>query len=464
MSKRTYSLFEIFGAGRSVQPSYTQRTSVDDRLLNFLPEDKHIVIHGPTGHGKSMLIKKYLNPEQYCVVQCSTYHKRLDIYRMILSEADASVRLEKTVKKGKRLSATISIFSGGTESGSEIKERVIDIDLGNINDLIRVLRENDFDKYVVLEDFHYLRKNVQKEILNDLKIILDKSQLRMIFIGIWIQRDKFLHLNGNLGGKINSIRVTPWSELELREFIKTGEQLLNISFSEKIKSYLIENSFGSISILQELCNLICRSVDVYETQPRLLGIDSLEKAHSALDYQLKRHSIRFKKFVLKYAYRGVWKPDYSAISLYAKNNYSPKKPVLNINKWIMYSLFKIEPDKLQAGITIDELSKFIDDYRILELSEIDRYQLIKEAKKISRKQRKMNIHPLIFSFDNEKEILHIVDPLFLGYVSSEDGQALLKLLELIPDNEKEYQKLVEAANAEKIRLGKVEEKVKRRRR
>ena len=272
MVDSAYSLFEVFGTGRSVPASYVPRENIDARFLNYLSEDKHTVIHGPSGQGKTMLIKRHLNAEQYRVVQCSNYHRRIDIYRMILGEADASVSLETRIRKGKRLAATISFLSGGTESDSEISTKIIDIDLGNINDVIRALRERDFDKYIVLEDFHYLRKKVQKEILNDLKIVSDKSGLRFIFIGIWLQKDKFLHLNGNLSGKINSIRVSPWTEPELRELIETGESMLNVSFAKDVKAYLLSHSFGSVSILQELIYLTCNDLGILETRGQKLVV------------------------------------------------------------------------------------------------------------------------------------------------------------------------------------------------
>ena len=123
--------------------------------------------------------------------------------------------------EGKTASETVR----GTDSTSE--RRHLEIDSSDPNDVIRVLQDMNFKKFIVLEDFHYLSEDVQRQVAMDLKAFHEKSNLCFIVVGVWLESNRLVLYNGDLGGRLIPIEVDRWEQSDLEAIITSGEQLLN---------------------------------------------------------------------------------------------------------------------------------------------------------------------------------------------------------------------------------------------
>lgn len=102
-------LNEVFGIATSV-PTYTyvDRSGLDEKFKYLLGNDRHIVIHGSSKQGKTILRKKTIPDRDAVVVQCTTGTTCVGLYTEILDQLRVAIPKEF---------ATSTKFSG-TVSGS----------------------------------------------------------------------------------------------------------------------------------------------------------------------------------------------------------------------------------------------------------------------------------------------------------------------------------------------------------
>ncbi len=68
---KTIPLSKVFGIQGGI-PSYTyvNRSQFDEKLKYFLTVDRHVVVHGASKQGKSVLRKKIINSDNSITIQC----------------------------------------------------------------------------------------------------------------------------------------------------------------------------------------------------------------------------------------------------------------------------------------------------------------------------------------------------------------------------------------------------------
>jgi|SRR5262249_17778720 len=81
------ALHEVFGVSASI-PLYTyvDRSGLDDRFKYNLQRDSHIVLHGGSKQGKTVLRKANLPEDRSIVIQCRATTTCTQIYEQILAD------------------------------------------------------------------------------------------------------------------------------------------------------------------------------------------------------------------------------------------------------------------------------------------------------------------------------------------------------------------------------------------
>lgn len=238
-AEQIHKLADVFGTSRDVPETYVERPGVDDRFLNDITRDKHIVIHGASKQGKTCLRKHHLNESDYIVIQCTRDSSKASLYEMLLKHAGikCEVSESQTLSGARKLHATVSaggkipLVAEGSLEGAFEKEsghenvteaKDFEIDPEDANDVVRVLKAANFNKYVVVEDFHYLDEDVQQALAFDLKLFHEISRIVFIVVGVWLEANKLTLYNGDLSGRIATINADHWEPNNLHEVIDTG--------------------------------------------------------------------------------------------------------------------------------------------------------------------------------------------------------------------------------------------------
>ena len=98
MSRKIYTTDEVFGVNRDLPLNYVTRPEVDDKFIESLSRQQHIVIYGSSKQGKTSLRKKCLFDTDYVVVSCQNRWTLSELHAAVLKECGFVVRqsVEKT--------------------------------------------------------------------------------------------------------------------------------------------------------------------------------------------------------------------------------------------------------------------------------------------------------------------------------------------------------------------------------
>ena len=414
------NLSEVYGNSRDVPLTYQTRPRVDDRFVNDIARDKHIVLHGGSKQGKTCLRKNHLNEDEYVLVQCTRDTTRSKLYELILKSANFQYEVSNSITTSGTNKITVKVSAesgiplfakakGETEyEGSKEKQRStsykkLDVDPEDPNDLVRVLTESGFSKFIIIEDFHYLDEDVQKQFAFDLKVIHETSKFVFVIIGVWLETNRLLLYNGDLNGRLTNINVDLWPDDLLKRVIDNGKPLLNIQFSEEVESEIISISQDNVGLLQELCYRLCEEHDVWSTQDETKVIGTIEQvkelAKEIADDQAGRYSIFLAKFS-------------EGLSV----------TELEMYKWIMRAIINATSDELRAGIPQTTLFHRIRDEHPKK-STLQQNNINQALERVQNVQFKHKLQPLILDYSNGE--LSVIDVNFIVYLQTHSKEELL---------------------------------------
>ena len=419
MPQETYKSSDVFGISRDLPLNYVSRPSADDFFIENLTRDKHLVIYGSSKQGKTSLRKNCLNSDDYIVVHCSNKWSISELHSAILKKAGFEVTqsTSKTAAGKSKIFAKIktNIFGSGAEGGAEAEHQTkeqtttqpLELDPEDVNDIINSLNQISFNKYIVLEDFHYLSTETQKDFSVALKAFHEESPYCFIVVGVWLEENRLTVYNGDLTGRVVSIDADVWLESELREVISDGEALLNISFSEEFKNHLLANSYGSVYIVQEACYQCCSKNGINQTQEEIVTIGSEEEGSTIVQEVVNQQTGRFNSFITQFA------DGFQATEL-------------QMHRWILHSILTSEIDMLRKGLRYSDIRKDLVAHHPVG-NALNPGNITQALQSTASLQAKKEIKPIILDYDQTNLRLNVVDSGFLIWLNKQDREELLAL-------------------------------------
>lgn len=311
----THQLIDVFGVKSTLIKSYIEREAVDQRFREALQSGNEVIVYGSSKQGKTSLILRHLTPEKYVKVECSPQTTATDIYKSILRQLGVkfieSESTESTSEGGVKGSAGFKAkvpFFGGADASVEADARSatsngktethVEYNLALAQDVSELLHAVNFDQFVVLENFHYLSHEVQESLAYDLRIFQD-HHLIFVVLGIWREANRLVQFNGDLLDRVTEVPVEPWNTEDFAAVINKGQKLLNVDFSA-VQTQIIDESFDSVGVVQELCKLCCQKAGVTQTADATVFITQ-EHLSSAIEMKANEYGVRhvrnFESFV-----------------------------------------------------------------------------------------------------------------------------------------------------------------------
>src|SRR5713101_4399273 len=318
MSRRDeVRLADVYGISRDVPMTYVPRPTVDGVLIDSLTRDKHIVIFGSSKQGKTCLRKYNLKEDEYIVVTCGNAWSLAHLHSAVLKAAGYTIEqtTTRTISGGNKIAAKISgklrlgVLEVGTELGgdssaedtTETTEVALELDPSDVNDIIAALTEVDFRGFIVLEDFHYLPDETQRDFAVALKAFHEASDYSFIVVGVWLDQNRLIQFNGDLTGRVIAINADAWSKSELHQVISAGESLLNITFDERFKNDLVGGCFYSVSVVQETCHRACELQAVWSTRQSQVVIGRELSAPALIREVVDQQTARYNTFIANFS-------------------------------------------------------------------------------------------------------------------------------------------------------------------
>jgi len=413
---------QVFGVNNEAITSYLWRKEVDGKLKESMQENKHIIIYGSSKQGKSSSIRKNLNENEFVQINCDINSGTTDIYKSLLRKIGVrfNVVSEETTSRELHIGLTakiktlIAVFGmGEAEASGDINTQnnksntyeSIEYNLDIANDVCEILKSVNFKKYIVLENFHYLESEIQNKLAFDLRTFHDNGY-KFIIVGIWKDKNRLIQHNGELADRVNEIPVEPWTENDFKEVIKLGCADLNILIDQKITNQIIELSFGSIGIVQELCKLYCMYAGIERKVLVFRHLASQEHLEKAIQDKVIQYGTRFLRALEDIA------------------NSSVTKDGLCMPYYLVCVLVKSTIEELTQGINRAELTDRLT--KLHHQTTLAAGHITYLLHHLTVLQCRKNISPPIFDYDRENRIIRVIDPTLLYYLNFSSGEEIME--------------------------------------
>ncbi|MDQ3816137.1 MAG: ATP-binding protein [Acidobacteriota bacterium] len=403
-------LNEVFGVSTKV-PKYTyvDRSGLDAKFDYLLKSDRHIVIHGASKQGKTVLRKNVLPEESSIVIQCRANTTLLSLYQEIFRQLDTQALSGAT--------KTFTWAVGGTGEASaraglpffaegEAKaEGTVEVENSNEKTYINLGHGPEFslshlaeeiklaDKKVVVEDFHYLPEDEKRRLAFDLKAFWDMGVF-FIVVGIWSEQNLLALYNGDLTGRVEEIDVQ-WTVAELEEVINKGEQALDILFDDEIRAEIVADANQNVGLLQRILEKYCFECGVLQTR----NFTTMMVNHEALDACRRRiceeEVVRYRQFcdAVMRGYKGF------------------EESELKVYQHILRVFMEASDSEIRQGIHRNTVLSRVKAYE----QRVRGSDLTAALNKLNKLQQDRNVSPLIFSYNPTSRLLQLVDRELLFY-------------------------------------------------
>jgi hypothetical protein len=421
MIERINKTADVFGVSRDLPLNYVERQEVDNKLIDNITRDKHVIIFGGSKQGKTSLRKHCLNESDYSLVQCQNTWDIAKLSEAILKSVGFEVETshsKTTDGKSKiqvKASGGFSFFGlgkieteaqGEKEAGKSEQRNYepLQLDPSDPNDLVRALAAINFDKLIILEDFHYLPQETQEHFSFALKTIHEVSKFTFVIVAVWREENRLILYNGDLAGRVIAVDADLWSAEDLGEVIRAGEQLLNLSFSDNFKSSLIEQSLGSVYIVQDCCYRACKDAGINETMATPYVFPDDIDVKILIGHVIKEQGARYSAFLTNLAV-------------------GFQDTQLEMFKWILYPLLACELSDVEAGLGYRTMRTMIQSQHP-QGSSLNPGNLTQALTSLSALQSRKNVKPFILDYDQSNLRLSVVDKGFLIWLSVQDRTEL----------------------------------------
>jgi hypothetical protein len=300
------------------------------------------------------------------------------------------------------------------QTSTETTTTALELDPNDVNDIIDALGQiEDMPRFIVLEDFHYLSDEAQRDFAVSLKAFHENSESCFIVVGVWLDENRLVELNGDLAGRVLAVDVDSWSRPELLSVISEGERLLNLKLDGRLKPEIVDGAFESVAVVQEACYRVCEQEGIVETldDEREIGrgVSAADLIRAVVDEQ----SARYTAFLTRFA-AGFMETE------------------LEMYKWLLYPVLRATPDGLERGLSLTDINRTLRRVhpRGDDLNPGNVTQALKSAASL---QVQLGIKPLVLDYHESARRLSVVDRGFLIWVSYQDASELRAMVGLPQD-------------------------------
>lgn len=421
-----YKTSDVFGVRSQLIESYIERPSVDELFSAALQDKNQVIVYGSSKQGKTSLTLKHLDPDGYVKVECSPQTQAIDIYRSILRQSNItyfesdtqglSFEIASNINAGVKVKvpfmgeANLGAGTGDKQTKTNTsKELYIEYNLELAQDVSELLRKKGIEKFIVLENFHYLSPEVQERLAYDLRVFQDLGVI-FIVLGIWREANRLVQFNGDLLDRVTEVPVEPWLNEDFARVIEKGSKLLNVDFT-RIQDKLIKSSFDSVGVVQELCKQCCIAAGVKETSETTITIsekDLLSALETKAGEYGGRHIRNFESFV----------------DIARKTSNQSGKPSLAFPFYFIQLLLKTDLDNIEQGLSRSTLLEGVrkvhhrpEDVRSGDLGAF--------LHNITQHQINKRIQPPFVDYDRGSKLLKIIDSSLYFFLRHCDREAIL---------------------------------------
>jgi hypothetical protein len=294
---------EVFVPGAYPQHTYVTREEqgLESSLRDALDTPGQVVsLSGPSKSGKTVLVEKVVGRDLLISLSGASIRHPDEIWQKALDWMDVPTSTSSGRSIGGTVGAEISAKGsagvpllakaelGGTATGEVTGESTREAvrERRGLPQVVDEIANSDF--VMLIDDFHYMDRQVQIEVAKSLKEAV-RLGLKIVTAAVLHRGDDVVRANPELRGRVRSIDLGYWSPPELRKIADAGFAALNAHVEERAVRRFIDESAGSPQLMQLLCLQACFVLNLRERSDTVLA-KSITVDHTTLEQILNQTS------------------------------------------------------------------------------------------------------------------------------------------------------------------------------
>lgn len=425
-------LEHIFGVSRDPVATYIERGAVDNALANALNETRQIIIYGSSKQGKTSLLQRHVPDDKRVTVHCGPTTTAEDIYRSFLRQRDVEIVTEKTSGSSREMGTSISakftaklpfFGEGSAETKGDVKagakqdekRKSIEFNLANAQDVGELLHQVEAaGVFYVLENFHYLTDDVQRQLAFDLRTF-EEMGLRFVILGVWRERNRLVQYNGDLQDRIAEVPVEPWEDSDFQRIVNEGSRILRVTFSTDVTTRIFREAHGSVAVVQELLKKLCERAKITESR------DEDQPVIQLADTTMLQDAIEDK--VAEYAARHIRSLESIAAGSRARRT-TEETAALFLPYHLVRVMVHRSYNELKDGIERKTLQTLIQEQHGTP-DNVRTSDVTGMLSRLAALQASQNIVPPLFDFDPGTRRVKVVDSTLYFFIDNCDPEEVM---------------------------------------
>lgn len=266
---------QVFVPGKLPDYTYNPRSALnlESHLADYVEEAGSILtVAGPTKTGKSVLLRRVIANAVWVdgqgVDSVDTLWRRIsdslgaftDFETGSTEQAavEGTAGSEAGVPGVVKINGSVAYNSAtGSDRRYAVQRPISSVARGELERSKRAL---------VIDDFHFVERNVQREIVRALKPLV-LAGVPVVFVSISHRVQDVVTAEPDMTGRVDSLSVDFWGEEELLVIARKGFETLNVRDPEdRVARTLAAYSYGSPHLMQKFCREACKAGDIRERQ------------------------------------------------------------------------------------------------------------------------------------------------------------------------------------------------------
>lgn len=270
---------KIFTPGALPTVTYYDRPdlNLEFKLLEAIETQGYLCsVSGPSKSGKTVLCESVIGKTKMLLITGGGIDTEDKFWQKL--RAKLNLPIELTTTKTSKFTATIKGSGGGklqiplvAEGSGQVgaegsagrdKSHASKYEGPNGVSLLEFIEDQNYT--LVIDDFHYINRDVQKSLAQQFKEAA-RSGCHIVIVSVTHRSDDAIRANPDLRGRVVSVDIPYWSGDELRAIPARGFPHLNLEPSKALVDRLVTESILSPQLMQALCLQLCREIGVDET-------------------------------------------------------------------------------------------------------------------------------------------------------------------------------------------------------
>ncbi len=251
---------DVFVAGGMPKVTYVSRASLNlerDLRREITEGYKVICVTGPTKSGKTVLTRHILGVDTSAKVEGGHVKSSEEFWSLLLQ--DLQLPIEHSIANSSENSASFKwLISASTKlsEGETVKYNNL-----NKQSILKYMIKNNLA--LVVDDFHYMPTDIQKEVVRALKSAIFDG-LTAILIAVPHRAFDAIGVEREMEGRFAHIEIPSWRIEELKDIARQGFPALNMRVDPSCIMEFAKESNGSPLLMQRFCGRLCQNYDVHE--------------------------------------------------------------------------------------------------------------------------------------------------------------------------------------------------------